>query len=69
VIITGDHKLTALAVAREIGALRPGRGDQRRELDQLTPEALAACVERYRIYARVTANTNCASSGLEAPGT
>jgi len=56
VIITGDHKQTALAVAREIGALRPGdeaiSGD---ELDQLTPEALGACVERYRVYARVTA--------------
>jgi len=56
VIITGDHKLTALAVAREIGALRPGdEAISGEELDQLTPEALGACVERYRVYARVTA--------------
>jgi Ca2+-transporting ATPase len=56
VIITGDHKLTALAVAREIGALRPGdEAISGEELDLLTPEALGACVERYRVYARVTA--------------
>ena len=55
-IITGDHKLTALAVAREIGALRPGdEAISGEELDQLTPEAFGACVERYRVYARVTA--------------
>ncbi len=56
VIITGDHKLTALAVAREIGALRPGdEAISGEELDQMSPEALGACVERYRVYARVTA--------------
>jgi Ca2+-transporting ATPase len=56
VIITGDHKLTALAIAREIGALRPGdEAISGEELDLLTPEALGACVERYRVYARVTA--------------
>ena len=56
VIITGDHKLTALAVARELGALRPGdEAISGEELDQLTPEAHGACVERYRVYARVTA--------------
>lgn len=56
VIITGDHKLTALAVVRELGALRPGdEAISGEELDQLTPEAHGACVERYRVYARVTA--------------
>jgi Ca2+-transporting ATPase len=56
VIITGDHKLTALAVAREIGALRPGdEAISGEELDQLSPEALGACIQRYRVYARVTA--------------
>ena len=56
VIITGDQKLTALAVAREIGALRAGdEAISGEELDRLTPEALGACVERYRVYARVTA--------------
>ncbi len=56
VIITGDHKLAALAVAREVGALRPGdEAISGEELDLLTPEALGACVERYRVYARVTA--------------
>jgi Ca2+-transporting ATPase len=56
VIITGDHKLTALAAARDIGALRPGdEAISGEELDQMSPEALGACVERYRVYARVTA--------------
>jgi P-type Ca2+ transporter type 2C len=56
VIVTGDHKLAALAVARGIGALHPGdEAISGEELDQLTPEALGACVERYRVYARVTA--------------
>jgi len=56
VIITGDHKLTALAVARELGTLRPGdEAISGEELDQLSPAAHGACVERYRIYARVTA--------------
>jgi Ca2+-transporting ATPase len=56
VIITGDHKQTALAIAREIGALRPGdEAISGEELDRLTPEALGVCIERYRVYARVTA--------------
>ena len=43
-------------MAREIGALRPGdEAISGAELDQLTAEALGACVERYRVYARVTA--------------
>jgi Ca2+-transporting ATPase len=56
VIITGDHRLVALAVAAELGAVRPGDealgGD---ELDRLTPEALRVSVEHHRVYARVTA--------------
>jgi Ca2+-transporting ATPase len=56
VIITGDQKPAALATARDIGAERPGdEAISGEELDRLTPEALGACVERYRVYARVTA--------------
>ncbi len=56
VIICGDQKLTGLAVAREIGALREGdEAISGEELERLTPEALGACVERFRVYARVTA--------------
>jgi Ca2+-transporting ATPase len=56
VIVTGDRPEAALALAREIGALRPGdRAVSGEELDLMTPEALGACVERYRVCARANA--------------
>jgi Ca2+-transporting ATPase len=54
VMITGDHKLTALAVARETGIFREGDivldGD---ELERLSEEDFEAIVERVTVYARV----------------
>jgi Ca2+-transporting ATPase len=56
VIVTGDHREAALALAREIGALRPGdEAISGEELELLTPEALGACIERYRVCARANA--------------
>jgi Ca2+-transporting ATPase len=56
VMITGDHKETATAIARELGLLD---GDARAlsgvELDGLTDHDLAGQVERIAVYARVTA--------------
>ena len=55
-IVTGDRKEAALALAREIGALRPGdEAISGEELELLTPEALGACIERYRVCARASA--------------
>ena len=55
VMITGDHKLTAVAVAREIGIHRDGdkvvTGD---ELARMDEHALAAVVEQVTVYARVS---------------
>jgi P-type Ca2+ transporter type 2C len=55
VMITGDHKLTAVAVAREIGIYHDGdvalTGE---ELDAMTDEDLAAVVDRTTVYARVS---------------
>ncbi len=55
VMITGDHKLTAMAVAREMGILEKGEpaltGE---ELDALSDEALREEVERVLVYARVS---------------
>jgi Ca2+-transporting ATPase len=55
VMITGDHKLTAMAVAREMGILEKGdlalTGD---ELDTLSDDGLREEVERVRVYARVS---------------
>jgi len=55
VMITGDHKLTAVAVAREIGIFRDG--DQvltGEELAKMDEAALAAVVEKVTVYARVS---------------
>ena len=55
VMITGDHKLTAVAVAREVGMYREGdlvlTG---RELDAMGDEELREVVDRVSVYARVT---------------
>ena len=54
VMITGDHKLTAMAVAREMGIL--GEGDRAlagEELEKMSDEELVRGVERIRVYARV----------------
>src|SRR5213079_439287 len=54
VMITGDHKLTAMAIAREMGILEEGKialtGE---ELEKLSDEELLRQVERIRVYARV----------------
>jgi len=55
VMITGDHKLTALAIAREAGILEENSkvltGE---EIDKLTPDALMQEVEDISVFARVT---------------
>ena len=55
VMITGDHRLTAVAVAREIGIFR--EGDQvltGEELAAMDEGGLAAVVEKVTVYARVS---------------
>ncbi|BFU88842.1 MAG: Calcium-transporting ATPase [Nitrospira sp.] len=55
-MITGDHKETAIAIARELGLYRDdGAALSGSELDGLTDEQLAQCVERISVYARVSA--------------
>ncbi len=55
VMITGDHKLTAVAVAREIGIFREGdRVLTGEELARMDEAALAAVVEKVSVYARVS---------------
>ena len=55
VMITGDHKLTAVAIARELNICRPGdlaiTGE---DLDFLPQEVLEEEVERFSVYARVS---------------
>jgi Ca2+-transporting ATPase len=59
VMVTGDHKLTAAAIARELGILGEGaKGElmtlEGRELDKMSEEQLAAIVENVGVYARVS---------------
>lgn len=55
VMITGDHKATASAIARELGIL--GEGQQAitgLELNAMSQQELEENVERYAVYARVS---------------
>ncbi len=55
VMITGDHKLTAVAIARELNLFRPGdRAVTGAELDFLPQQALEDEVERFSVFARVS---------------
>ena len=55
VMITGDHKETAGAIARELGLLDGREALSGVELDRLTDAELAERVERFSVYARVSA--------------
>ena len=55
VMITGDHQLTAVAVAKEIGIYREGdKSLTGEELARMDEAALAEIVEKVTVYARVS---------------
>ncbi len=54
VMITGDHKLTAMAVAKDLGLLRGGLALSGAELDNLSDEEFTNMVENIDVYARVS---------------
>ena len=55
VMITGDHKDTAVAIARQLNIFRPGdKAIDGPGLDFLPQEALEEEIERVSVYARVT---------------
>ena len=55
VMITGDHKLTAVAIARELDIFRDGDlAITGADLDAMDQEQLERDVERYAVYARVS---------------
>ncbi len=55
VMITGDHVVTASAIARELGILHDGdRAITGAELDAMNDAELDACVEQISVYARVS---------------
>lgn len=55
VMITGDHKVTASAIAREIGIMRDGDISlEGTELDKMSDEELDGVIEKVSVYARVS---------------
>ncbi len=55
IMITGDHLVTACAIAREIGILdENGRGVEGREIEKLSDEELKDFVTDVSVYARVS---------------
>ena len=53
VMITGDHQVTAAAVARQIGLSDDGRALTGRDLDGMSDEALGRALEEVNVFARV----------------
>ena len=54
VMITGDHIVTACAIAKELGILKDGdRAITSQELDQLDDEYLAEHIHEFSVFARV----------------
>jgi len=54
IMITGDHPLTAQAVARELGLLDSGRAISGQDLEKLGDEEFQQAVEQFEVYARVS---------------
>ncbi len=55
VMITGDYRDTAVAIARDLGLMRPGDGVLAgAEIDGMTDEELRLAVENTAVYARVS---------------
>jgi P-type Ca2+ transporter type 2C len=54
ILLTGDHVVTAEAVARELGVLKRGRVVTGAELDAMSEEQLARQVGEIEVYARVS---------------
>lgn len=55
IMITGDHKITASAIAKEIGILKDGdRAIEGLEIDKMSDEELKDNIEHISVYARVS---------------
>ena len=54
VMITGDHKKTAVAIATEIGLMEEGHVLEGHELNNMDTDSLAEIIEKVAVFARVT---------------
>jgi Ca2+-transporting ATPase len=53
VLITGDHPITAVVIAKELGIIENGRAVTGAQLEQMSDEALDRTVQQVSVYARV----------------
>ncbi len=55
VMITGDHKITAIAIAEQLGILKnKNEAIEGHEIEKMSDEQLSKNVEKYSVYARVS---------------
>ena len=55
VMITGDHKITAMAIARELGIAESiNQSIMGAEIDELNEAELAQIIDKYRVFSRVS---------------
>ncbi len=55
VMITGDHKITAMAIAKELGILEnDNEAITGKDLENMTDEELTKNIRKYSVYARVS---------------
>lgn len=54
VMITGDHKITAVAVARELGILKDGKVFSGSELEDLSDADLEDVIDKTEVFARIS---------------
>jgi len=54
IMITGDHKVTAMAIAKELGILTHGSAISGAELEKMSDEEFEQRVENTEVYARIS---------------
>ncbi|MFW6117782.1 MAG: HAD-IC family P-type ATPase, partial [Thermoproteota archaeon] len=54
VMITGDHKLTAVTIAKELEITKKGKALTGEELDAMSDEELLKVIDEISVYARVS---------------
>ena len=55
VMITGDHKITAISIGRQLGILkRDSEAIEGHQLEKMSDKELVKCIDKYSVYARVS---------------
>jgi len=54
IMITGDHKITAVAIAREIGILNTGTAFSGEEIEKMNDDEFSHAIENAEVFARIS---------------